>query len=411
MQNVIFSIQYSIFNIRYSFLVILACLFLPAVLFAQLDAGPDVTINPGVPVTLKASYGLLANEVTITDDGVKGPFPIGFDFTFYGEIYSRFYIGANGWISFNPLDINCNIRNAFLVPGQPTNTYMPKICILGPFQNFNPEASGGPYIFYRTIGEGTHKKLVVMWCQIPMNWCEEKVATFQIVLTGADSIENHIMVKPECLTEDANKGTLGIQNAYNVQGMPAPGRNATSWSVAAGSPEGWRYIRQNQDTYVVEPILNDKLEPITPGDKIEYRWYEGSSQDPFSTDSTVVVTPNETTTYKVTATICNGETFTDFVTVKVFPNVPTAFTPNDDKLNDTFDILGLPSENITKYNINIYNRWGQMVFSETDITKPWNGRMNNTGELCPGDAYVWAIYYEDANKKRVSNKGTVMLIR
>ncbi len=68
-------------------------LLLPGIGFSQFSAGPNDTINPGVPVTLTANYGLLANGVVSLDNRVEGPFDIGFTFTFYGNKYTRFSIG------------------------------------------------------------------------------------------------------------------------------------------------------------------------------------------------------------------------------------------------------------------------------------------------------------------------------
>ena len=71
---------------------------------------------PGVPVTLTAIYGMIGDGVTISDDGVEGPFPIGFSFPFFGNNYTEFYIGANGWISFSPNPNAAGTREAFPVP-------------------------------------------------------------------------------------------------------------------------------------------------------------------------------------------------------------------------------------------------------------------------------------------------------
>ena len=378
--------------------------------FSQISAGSNDTINPGVPVTLTASYGLIANGVTADDDGVEGPFPIGFDFTFYGDKYSSFYIGANGWISFSP-DKQANARNAFTVPGTAASTFNPKICILGPFQDFNPIAAGGPYIFYKTIGEQPQRKLVVMWCETPMRWCEQESVTFQIVLYEGASlqeniIENHIYSKPSCFNYDTNRATLGIQNAYKILGIAVPGRNATSWSVDSKKPEGWRYTPIDQDTYRVDAVPFN-LQPITPGNKILYRWYSGS--EIISEQPSVVVTPLETTTYTAYCSLCNGQEFTDDMTVYVIPYIPNAFTPNGDGLNDDFRILGLPPENITQFNMQIFNRWGQIVFSSNDILIGWDGKLN--GAVCPEGDYTWVIFYEYDKKTRTSNKGILTLLR
>ncbi len=395
-------------TIPYSVVPLLFLLYFnPGNAFSQFDAGSNDTINPGVPVTLTAAFGLLANGVTILDNGVSDAFPIGFDFHFYGNQYSSFLIGENGWISFAPRSLANNwgaTRNISLPSLAAYNPYSPMNCILGAMEDYNPIPAGSPYIFYQTLGQAPNRKLVVMWCQCPMYNCLDLMVTFQIVLKEGDTIETHIFNKPICLNWD-NKCTIGIQNSDGTRfdTLPGKNRNSTSWSA---SREGWRFVPTSSDTYNVSQITYN-LEPITPGDKISYRWYEGSE---FLTDQqTVVVSPSLTTTYKAFCTLCSGEEFTDEITVYVVPYIPNAFTPNGDGLNDRFFILGLPPENITKFNIRIFNRWGQVVYSSMDILEGWDGKMN--GEICPEGNYVWVIYYEDDKKTTTSNKGTVMLLR
>ncbi|HTX88315.1 MAG TPA: gliding motility-associated C-terminal domain-containing protein [Bacteroidales bacterium] len=373
-------------------------------LLAQLDAGPNDTITSGVAVTLTATYGEIATGVTTSDDGVEGPFPIGFSFSFYGNIFDQFYIGANGWISFSP-NLNSKGVRGILLPSLDPNT--PKNCICGPFMDLNPISAGSPYIFYLTIGQAPNRKLVVMWCQTPLFQCENSdFATFQIVLDeGSNTIENHIYVKPTCQEPNAtHEATQGIQNSIGTFGTTVPGRNHTVWEVTV--PEGWKYTPTSIDSFQVAPVPF-RLEPIVPGEKITYAWYQGS--DFLGDGPTVTVAPNATTQYKVIATLCNGEQFTDSVTVVVLPNLPNAFSPNGDGLNDKFRVIGIPPENITKFNIEIYDRWGQMVFHSNDIEDSWDGKQD--GQPCPVGLYAWVMYYETDSKTKITNKGTVMLVR
>ena len=431
-----FLTHHSSFVIRHSSLFIrhlslLLFLLLPSVLSAQPDVTRNVTVNlgkdaaksnaslsgidpflpvtisPGVPVTLTAQYGMIANSVATVDNRVEGPFDIGFPFTFYGDVYTKFSIGDNGWISFTH-DINWGAtRNIRLPSADPKS---PKNCILGAMEDYDPGQEGGPFIFYQTIGQAPHRSLVVMWCQCPMVGCPSTPVTFQIVLKEGDTIETHISSKPVCTSWD-NKCTIGIQDitGYLFETPQNINRNSTSWSA---SQEAWRFVPTSLTTYSVTSIPY-KIVPITPGDKIEYRWYEGSGTEPFSWDQMVVVVPNETTTYLVTATICNGETFNETVTVTVEPQIPNAFAPNSiHPDNAKFNIKGLPADYITRYNIKIYNRWGQMVFMSDDILDPWDGSLNNSGvDQCPDGVYVWVVYYETSNKSKVTNKGTVTLFR
>ena len=372
--------------------------------FGQLDAGPNDTINPGVPVTLTASYGLLGSGVTIDDNGVEGPFPIGFSFKFFGNIYEQFYVGANGWISFSPNPNAKGIRNAFAIPN--AADYTPKNCILGPFQDLNPLQAGGPFIFYRTIRMDSIDRLVVMWCETPLysNACRDSLVTMQIVLNNFDgSIENHLMSKPSCPEWNDNLATMGVQNESGYIGYAVPGRNATSWTARM---EGWQYMPTSVDSFEISSIPY-ALYPIVPGEKILYQWFRDGEL--ISSEQQVVVTPTETTTYHLQATLCAGEQFMDSITVYVIPYIPNAFTPNGDGLNDVFRITGLPPESITAFNLQIFDRWGQAIFTSQDVEEGWDGTIG--GEACPAGVYVWAIWYRNEGRHEVTNRGTITLVR
>ena len=387
-------------------LLILLTTAIPFSLRAQLNIGKDDTINPGVPVTLTAEFGEIGTGIFIDDDAEEGPFPIGFNFSFFGNVYSQFYVGSNGWVGFSPNPNSSGTRQAFAVPS--SADYNPKNCILGPWQDMLPRSSGGPYLFYHTNGTAPSRTLVVMWCQVPMYSnppdCNDSLVTFQIILhEGSSVIENQIYHKPSCPVWFDNKATLGVQNSTGMIGYAVPGRNATSWSA---DMEGWAYRPTSVDSFQIGPVAYH-LEPITPGNKISFHWYQGTEL--ISSDQTITVSPDETTTYRAVVTLCSGQQYADTVTVHVIPYIPNAFTPNGDGINDVFRIRGVQPENITKFNFQVYNRWGQIVFYTNDILKGWDGSCN--GKKCPSEVYTWAIYYEDSNKTKVSNKGIITLVR
>ncbi|MEO7922500.1 MAG: gliding motility-associated C-terminal domain-containing protein [Chitinophagaceae bacterium] len=91
-----------------------------------------------------------------------------------------------------------------------------------------------------------------------------------------------------------------------------------------------------------------------------------------------------------------------------FIDIPTAFTPNNDGLNDTFwPHNALKGDN---YQFKVYNRWGQLVFATRDWRKKWDGRIN--GALQASGVYVWMLSYTHRDTKQsVFRKGTVTLIR
>jgi gliding motility-associated-like protein len=397
--------NFSFFTFHFSFFTILF-LFLSTVTFSQLDAGPNDTINPGVPVTLTATYGSPGIPVLLLDDDVVGPFPIGFSFRFFGTNFTEFYLGSNGWISFSPSPNTVGIRNPKAVP-LTDNTY-PKNVIMGPWIDLHPTFFD-TYVFYLTTGNAPNRQLIVMWCQVPMysqdpNDCKDSIATFQIILQeGNNTIENQVLTKKRCDVWYENRATMGVQNGNGTIGFAVPGRNNTSFTI---SKEGWLYTPVSVDSFAVAPIPFH-MQPMVPGNKIVYNWYEGSDQ--ISTDQTITVAPNITTWYYVYMDLCSGIVLKDSVLVFVTRPIPNAFTPNGDGLNDKFRIFGTPPENITKYNFQIYDRWGLRIFSTTNIEEGWDGI--SKGQYCPSGVYVWEIFYEDSKKTRVTNRGTVMLLR
>lgn len=90
-------------------------------------------------------------------------------------------------------------------------------------------------------------------------------------------------------------------------------------------------------------------------------------------------------------TICHDVTIEDVLE----PYVPNSFTPNGDDRNDGF-LMSVNVPNITNFEMLIYDRWGQLVFSTTDPYEPWLGSRNNSGAVLATGVYVYRIRYEVA---------------
>ncbi len=86
--------------------------------------------------------------------------------------------------------------------------------------------------------------------------------------------------------------------------------------------------------------------------------------------------------------------------------VPNAFTPNGDGINDTFQPKG---HGIVKYDMMVFDRWGEKLFHTTDFFKGWDGIFK--GELSKDDTYVWQIVVKNAEGKSKSLKGIVTLVK
>ena len=76
--------------------------------------------------------------------------------------------------------------------------------------------------------------------------------------------------------------------------------------------------------------------------------------------------------------------------------VPNAFSPNGDVKNDVFKVAG--TEMISVFDLQIYNRYGQLVYQTTDKTKGWDGTF--TGLPLPSDDYWYTIKLEDGREAK-----------
>lgn len=88
--------------------------------------------------------------------------------------------------------------------------------------------------------------------------------------------------------------------------------------------------------------------------------------------------------------------------------VPNAFTPNGDGLNDGFQAKGV---GIEKFEMQIYDRWGHLIFETDDINKVWDGTVKNGGDLIKNDTYVWKAQVLDVFNKNHDLVGHVTVLK
>jgi len=121
----------------------------------------------------------------------------------------------------------------------------------------------------------------------------------------------------------------------------------------------------------------------------------------FGDNSTQSIIPNPTHefinpgTYNVSLIVQSTQGCTDTiikeVTFKPFYTfyAPNAFTPNGDGLNDVFIPKGVGFNN-EKFNLYIYNRWGELVFETADYNLGWDGN-TSSGNPAPQGVYTWIV--------------------
>ena len=88
--------------------------------------------------------------------------------------------------------------------------------------------------------------------------------------------------------------------------------------------------------------------------------------------------------------------------------VPNSFTPNGDNNNEMF----MPKAvGIKKYHMDIFDRWGQLLYSTSDIEKGWDGKAKKGGDVLPPDVYVYKISVTQSSGKPKQYVGHVTLIK
>lgn len=95
-------------------------------------------------------------------------------------------------------------------------------------------------------------------------------------------------------------------------------------------------------------------------------------------------------------------------TLKPEIKIPNIFTPNSDGINDKFEII---AKNFKIYYLQVFNRWGVLVFESKDATTLWDGTMHNRGNACSDGVYFYILNLIDFKQNTTQHKGSVTILR
>jgi gliding motility-associated-like protein len=173
---------------------------------------------------------------------------------------------------------------------------------------------------------------------------------------------------------------------------------------------------------VVKPVANFMImsNSITEGLPISflnqtqngygYTWLFGDGGTSY--DIHPVHTYGDEGTYYVTlfATDINGckDSITKpiFIQEELYIYIPNTFIPDENRINDVFSGSFVGVEWI---KIDVFNRWGELVFSSEDLDFSWDGKYQ--GADCQSGVFTWKLFYRPNNLQELLMTGHVNIIR
>jgi gliding motility-associated-like protein len=248
----------------------------------------------------------------------------------------------------------------------------------------------------------------------------------QLLRTMGDTIEvspsPHVSLPNDTLLCRGQGLTLDARQGFAANYLWSTG-STDSTLVASQTGTYWVQVQNDcgtvRDTFnlvVIDPphaqlrdtVLCDEWTHVLQvyADSANYLWSTG--------DTLPGIMPKTSNTYWVEITNPCGQ-IRDQAEIEVrrcMCNVwiPSAFTPNGDGVNESFEIKAECRD--FEFTLDIFNRWGAHLYRQTDLNQPWDGRVN--GQVVPNGIYTYRIQYwgrEPEGLRWRDYSGTVQMLQ
>ena len=213
--------------------------------------GPDAfgyTWNDGAPYSwIDAASG---TPITLQDDQMAGPYPIGFDFDFYGNTYNTFYVSDNGRIAF------VNQPETFNIPCLPSDSpYVGYIAFY--WDDFNPTSGG--QVFAQLSGAAPNRNLIIEYYQVPHFGSTADSITAEVIISELNG-DIYFQYQNPSLEAGAN-AAVGIMSPDGSTGLSILCHQAT---LTAGQA-----IRIDHPAFI-KLSTTDNAKAAAPGQSVVY---------------------------------------------------------------------------------------------------------------------------------------------
>jgi gliding motility-associated-like protein len=237
------------------------------------------------------------------------------------------------------------------------------------------------------------------------NLSETETATSYVWNFG----DGTISPSPNAVHVYENPGTFSVTLEMNTGGFCAQELSLTQSGLVTilDIPQAGFDITPNQ-VDILNPMIT--FESMTSnGVDCFYNFGDGGS----SSDCNGTYLFSDGGLFDITQTVVNAAGCTSTAQGQVAVNgtvfyAPTAFSPNQDGLNDVWkpSVLG-----ITSFHLQVYNRWGNLVWETRNPEEPWLGQISDGQHFAQDGLYFWTAWMEDQIFLPTTKKGHLNLVR
>lgn len=255
-------------------------------------------------------------------------------------------------------------------------------------------------------------RLAIKIINIKQPFCDSLNGMIEVMASGGTNpyLYEWQVTNPQTSTMIQNIGEGTYQNIVT----DANGCQDSVKGTLTNTPPAQAFFTSNPSP--TEPIILNLAEIHFENQSqgaTSYSWNFGDGFTSYAVNPTH--TYLQTGTYTVTLTAYNSYATCprDYaLSYEILPNgtiyIPNAFSPNNDGINDTWEIMG---EGIKSVEGAIYNRWGTLIYILRSQSDKWDGREQKEGKEVPEGAYTYKIEVRLNDGSSLKRAGTILIIR
>lgn len=211
----------------------------------------------------------------------------------------------------------------------------------------------------------------------------------------AAGLSSAVIADPIAKPATTTEYTVVVQNETRCKDSATVTINVISKPKADAGPD--QNILEGQSVQLFASV---------DGSNTSYSWSPGINISDIDTLQPIINPVNNITYFLTVSSNAGCGISIDSVRIYVFKKViiPNAFSPNGDGINDTWNIKALNAYN--DYELSVFNRYGRIVFTTKNYSKPWDGNYN--GNQLPVGTYYYLI---NLKQGLPSLKGYVVILR